>query len=184
MSCKAPIALEALIAYWQGEWPAEQEAALEEHLFGCASCTRRLEGLAALAGGVRAAVQDGAVGLVVSAPFVEAMRQAAMRLREYRLEPGGSVFCTIAADDDAVVSRLRAPLAGVTRLDLVRGRVGAPEQRVCDLPFDAASGEVLVLPPAAWLKTMPAFTMQMRLIAVDEGGERQIGDYTFNHSPS
>jgi len=52
------------------------------------------------------------------------------------------------------------------------------------VPFDAASGEVLVVPPAAWLKTMAAFTMQMRLIAVDETGERQIGEYTFNHSPS
>jgi hypothetical protein len=31
---------------------------------------------------------------------------------------------------------------------------------------------------------MPAFTMRMRLIAVGEAGEKQIGDYTFNHSPS
>jgi len=31
---------------------------------------------------------------------------------------------------------------------------------------------------------MPAFRMQMRLIAVGKAGEKQIGEYTFNHSPS
>jgi hypothetical protein len=80
---------------------------------------------------------------------------------------------------------VRAPLADVKRLDVVRTRDGgAPEARLADVPFDAETGEVLVIPSAAWLKTMPAFTMQMRLIAVDEAGDKQIGEYTFNHSPS
>ena len=56
--------------------------------------------------------------------------------------------------------------------------------RIADVPFDAATGEVFVIPSAAWLKTMPAFTMRMRLIAVGEAGETQIGEYTFDHSPS
>jgi hypothetical protein len=185
MTCKNPIDFETLVAYWLGEVPEQREATLEEHLFGCAHCTKRLEGLAALAAGVRAAVKDGKVSMVVSAPFVEAMKQAGLCLREYRLEPGGSVNCTIGADDHAVISRLRAPLAGVTRLDVVRIRGGGePEERLADVPFDAETGEVLMIPSAAWLKTMSAFTMRMRLIAVGEGGEKQIGDYTFNHSPS
>jgi hypothetical protein len=95
------------------------------------------------------------------------------------------VNCTIRADDDAVVSRIRAPLAGVKRLDVVRVRDGGgPEVRLADVPFDAERGEVLWIPSAAWLKTMPAFTTRMRLIAVGEAGEKRIGDYTFNHSPS
>jgi anaerobic C4-dicarboxylate transporter len=52
------------------------------------------------------------------------------------------------------------------------------------VPFDAAAGEVFMLPPAAWLKTMPAFTMRMRLIDVGETGETPIGEYVFNHSPA
>jgi hypothetical protein len=183
MSCANPIDFDSLVAYWLGEVPEAREATLEEHFFGCAHCAARLEGLAALAAGVRAAVRDGSVGMVVSAPFVEAMKQAGLSLREYRVEPGGSVNCTIRAADDAVVSRLRAPLAGVKRLDFVRMRGGEPEERLADVPFDAEAGEVLVIPSAAWLKTMPAFTMRMRLIAVGESGERQVGDYTFNHSP-
>jgi len=185
MTCEDPIGFETLVAYWLGEVPEKREAMLEEHLFSCAYCTERLEGLAALASGVRAAVKDGKVSMVVSEPFVEAMKQAGLCLREYRLEPGGSVNCTIRADDDAVISRIRAPLAGVKRLDVVRMRGGGePDVRLADVPFDAETGEVLMIPSAAWLKTMPAFTMRMRLIAVGAAGEKQIGDYTFNHSPS
>jgi hypothetical protein len=85
----------------------------------------------------------------------------------------------------AGAKRLRAPLAEVERLDVVRMRGGGePDTRLADVPFDAVTGEVLVIPSAAWLKTMPAFTMQMRLIAVSDAGEERIGDYTFNHSPS
>lgn len=184
MTCKRPLDFEALVAYWLREMADQQEATLEEHLFACAHCTERLEALVALAAGVRATVKAGKLSMVVSERFVEAMKQAGLSLREYRLEPGGSVNCTLGADDDAVVSRLRAPLAGVKRLDLVRVHAGAPETRVTDVPFDAQAGEVLVIPSAAWLKTMPAFTMQMRLIAVGERGEKQLGDYTFNHSPA
>ncbi|MGB8437583.1 MAG: hypothetical protein WCE38_25335 [Burkholderiales bacterium] len=185
MTCENPIGFETLLAYWMGEVPEKREATLEEHLLGCAHCTRQLEGIAALASDVRAAVKDGKVSMVVTAPLVEAMKQAGLNLREYRLEPGGSVNCTIRADDDAVISRMRAPLSGVTRLDVVQMRDGgAPDARLADVPFDAVTGEVLVIPSAAWLKTMPAFTMRMRLIAVGEAGEQQIGDYTFNHSRS
>jgi hypothetical protein len=185
VTCTTPIDVETLVAYWLGEVPEPREAALEEHLFACAGCSQRLETLAALAAGVRAAVADGRVSLVVSAPFVEAMKHAGLKLREYRLDPGGSVNCTIAPADDAVVSRIRAPLAGVKRLDLVRLHDGqAAEARITDVPFDAETGEVLVIPSAAWLKTMPAFTMRMRLIDVGERGERPLGEYTFHHSPS
>lgn len=184
MSCANPIGFETLVAYWLGEEPEEREAMLEEHLFGCAHCTKRLEQLAALGAGVRAAVRDGMVSLVASGPFVQAMEQAGLRLREYRVDPGGSVNCTIRADDDSVISRLRAPLEGVRRVDLVRiPGGGEPEARVADVPFDARSGEVLVVHSAAWLKTMPAFTMRMRLVAVGEAGDSPIGEYTFLHSP-
>jgi hypothetical protein len=184
-SCQDSIGLETLVGYWLGELAEAREVSLEEHLFGCAHCTRQLERIVAMADGVRTAVRTGTASMVVSAPFVVAMQQAGLRLREYRLGPGDSVNCTIRVDDDAVVSRMRAPLAGVRRLDLVStlGR-GEPEVRMADVPFDADSGEVLLIPSAAWLKTMPAFTMRMRLVAVAETGEHPIGDYTFDHTPS
>jgi hypothetical protein len=186
--CAAPIEFEKLVAWWLGELPEAAAAPLEEHLFGCAHCTRRMEELAALAEGVRAAVRGGRVSIVVSAPFVEAMKRSGMRLREYRIRPGESVNCTIRADEDAVISHIGGSLGGVTRVDVVQrvsvGGVDEPELRLEDVPFDPAAGEVLFIPEAAALKAMPAHTVRMRLIAVGEAGEAPLGEYTFVHTPS
>lgn len=180
------IELERLAGYWLGEARAADERGLEEHLFACARCAGTLEWLAALGEGVRGAVRGGRVGLFVSARFVEALVQAGMQLRQYGLGPGGSVNCTIRAEDDAVVSRIRAPLAGVQRVDVLQrviaGGVEEPEERLADVPFDPAAGEVLFVPAAARLKGMPSHTLRLRLLAVEPAGERPLGDYTFLHT--
>jgi anti-sigma factor RsiW len=180
------LSLETLIAYWLGELPAAEEGPLEEHLFACAGCSARLEALAALAAGIRATVREGRVAAVISAPFLEALKRQGLRIREYRVPPGGRVACTLRADEDAVVSRLQAPLAGVKRVDALRrlevaGEV--TETRVENVPFDPAAGEVLHLPSAAGLRKLPAHTLRVRLVAVDAAGEREIGEYTFAHTP-
>jgi anti-sigma factor RsiW len=180
------ISLETLIAYWLGELPAAAQEPLEEHLFACASCSARLEELAALASGIRAAVREGKVKAMISAPFLDALKRQGLRIREYRVPPGGRVNCTLRADDDAVVSRLQAPLAGVKRIDaLQRLELGGEvfETRLEDVPFDPAAGEVLSLPSAAGLRKLPAHTLRVRLVAVDEAGERPLGEYTFAHTP-
>ena len=187
MICERPLPFETLTAWWLGELRETEAEAVEEHLFSCAHCARRGEELAALAAGVRTAVRSGAVGLAVSAPFVERLKEAGLRLREYRLAAGETVNCTLRADEDAVVSRLRAPVAGVTRLDVLQrlevGGVEAPEVRVEDVPFDPEAGEVLFVPTPAWLKQMPAHTFRVRLVAVGAGGEAAIGEYSFVHTP-
>jgi anti-sigma factor RsiW len=173
-----------LVDYWFGDLEPAREQAFEEHLFGCARCTTRLEELIQLGAGIRAAFRDGAVRAVIPHVLLEAMRQERLRLREYRLAPGSSVNCTIASDDDFVVSRLEAPLGGVQRVDLVTmDEHGAPAVRFEDIPFDAATGEVLVCPAPAALKMRPAFIHRMRLIAVEAARERTLGEYTFVHTP-
>ena len=57
-----------------------------------------------------------------------------------------------------------------------------PEIRLEDVPFDPASGEVLVVLPGA-LRTMPSHVAVTRLVAVGEAGETAIGEYTFAHTP-
>lgn len=178
-----PIELETLMAYWLGERESEE---VEEHLFACAACSARLEEVAALGAGLRAVVREGRVAAVVSAPFLEALKRQGLRIREYRVPPGGRVECTLLAQDDAVVSRMQAPLAGVKRLDLLwRIEAGgeAAEARIEDVPFDPAAGEVLSLPSAAALRRQPAHTMRIRLVAVEEAGERSLGEYIFAHTP-
>jgi hypothetical protein len=175
---------ETLVAYWLGELPAAEAEKLEEHFFACAPCTGRLEWLAGLAEGTRAALRAGTVGMIVTPPFVEAMKRAGMRLREYRLDPGGRVDCTITADDDAVVSRISAPLAGVTRLDVLRDIDGKQQIESSDVPFDPASQELLFVLRPAMLRKLAAHVVRVRLVSVEEGGRRTLGEYTFNHTPS
>jgi hypothetical protein len=135
---------------------------------------------------VRAAVREGAIALSLTAGFLEHMKRAGMRIREYPVAPGGTVHCTIRAEDDAVVGRLEAPLGGVRRVDVLHDYVagGRIERwRLEDVPFDPQAGEVLFSPSAAALRKLPANTLRVQLLAVDEVGERPLGEYTFAHTP-
>jgi len=180
--CSTPISFDALVDYWFGELAAHEDERVDEHLLGCAACSRRLDGLATLGAGIRSAFRNGAVGAVISPTLLQEMKREGLRLREYPVDPGGSVNCTIEASDDAVVSRLRVSTAGASRVDLeLLSELGTG--RLTDIPFEPAADEVIFCPPAARLKQAPAFVQRMRLLAVDESGERALGDYTFVHTP-
>jgi len=181
-NCIAPIPFAALVDYWCGELPRNEDERIEEHLLGCAQCSERLGDLVRLGAGINSAFRSGEVRAVISPLFVQEMKQEGLRVREYHVAPGGSVNCTISAADDAVVSRLQATLENATRVDLVHVYEQG-ESRLPDIPFEPAAGEVLFCPAAASLKKSPAHTATIRLIAVDEAGEHPIAEYTFVHTP-
>lgn len=176
------VELDELLAYWMGELEPGQEALVEEHYFDCDECARRLQEIEALADGVRCAFGAGEVAAVVTPAFVEQVRGQGLPLREYRLAWNGSVNCTVLPEDQFLFGRLAAPLAGVTRLDAIVAV--EDEHRIEDIPFDAATGEVVMAPSVARLKAMPAHCQVVKLVAVEEGGERVIGEYTFFHAPT
>lgn len=182
-TCKA-LDFAQLAAYWLGELDDGAQAQVEAHVFACEHCTQRLHFLAETGAGVRALVRQGALAVVVTPAFLDELRAQGLHLREYRVGPGGSVNCTIAPQDDFVVSRLQAPLERVARLDAEVHVEGGPHERYRDIPFAPAHGEVLMLPPAATLRAIKApTTHRVRLLAVDDGNERVIGEYRFNHTP-
>jgi hypothetical protein len=173
--------LPTLFAYWLGELDESREAAIEEHYLACAACSAQLAEVEALSEGVRRAFASGSFGTVVTPAFAERLRGQGMRLREYRVACNGSVNCSVGPEDQVLVSRLQAPLEGVERIDLVIKREGT-ERRLEDVPFDAAGGEVVVLPSIAYVRTLPTHTFSWRLLAVGAEGERLLGEYVFNHS--
>lgn len=182
MNCASPLDWDSLLGYWLGEIDADSAARIEEHYLGCASCCRRLEQLASLAGGVRAAARTSDVNMVVTGPFVRRLAEHGLRVREYHVPHNGSVNCTVAADDDVVVARLEAQLGDVPRLDLVTlGSDGEMMLRQEDIPF--ARDGVVVSTRITTLRALPATTLHLRLLAVDADGERSLGEYTFNHTP-
>lgn len=171
-----------LLSYWLDELDEADAARVEEHLFECDECAARLREIVRLGAAIRQSLLDGRVTTAVTPAFVRRMKDAGLRLREYSPPAGGSVNCTISPQDDFVISHLRAPLEGVRQLDLEIDADGAT-RRVAHVPFDAASGEVTFIPPAAMLRTLGFATQRMRLFAVTPGAERLVAEYTFHHEP-
>ena len=60
---------------------------------------------------------------------------------------------------------------------------GIEHQRLSDVPIRADAGAVICQQSITWAKASPTATMIARLVAVDgSGGERLLGEYTFNHT--
>ena len=173
-----------LLPYWLDELGAGAAVEIEEHLFDCGECSAALHELVRLGGALRNELRSGNVSAVVSAAFVRRLQADGLRIREYTLQPGESVNCTVAPDDDLVISYLHAPLDEVRQLDLVFADFdGGSPHRSVHIPFDASAGVVAVVPPMAMLRSMGHARKRMHLLAVGNDSERVLAEYTFNHAP-
>jgi hypothetical protein len=180
--CKTPP--QDLLAYWLGELDEAREHVVEEHLFACAACSKKLEGVAALGAAIRAELLRGAFSFVTSALFIRRIKEAGWQVREYEPPAGGSVACTVTPDDDFVVAYLRAPLHDVGRLDVLIDDTTSGKHRANDVAFDPNADALATVTSTAYLKTLGHSQQRVRLVAVDGVEERVVADYTFNHSPS
>jgi hypothetical protein len=127
-------------------------------------------------------VRQGATHAVLTDAFVARVAAQGLRLREYRVPCNGSVHCTVAPDDDLLITRLEAPLADIEQLDVVFfGEAG--QHRLRDVPFNRSTGEVVLTPGTASVRAADAHTARFQLLAVDRQSEHLIGEYTFFHTP-
>jgi hypothetical protein len=171
-----------LLAWWLDELDEVEAHEVEKHLFECEDCSARLRELLQLGAAVKRALLEGHVAGAVNGRFIDRLREDGLNIREYRLAAGASVACTVAPDDDLVVSYLQAPLEGIRQLDAeFDDHTGV--HRTTHIPFDAAANQVAFIAPTALLKTWGVARQRVRLLAVTQGAERLVGEYTFNHSP-
>jgi hypothetical protein len=182
--CATPIEFSTLIEYWLGELDERASEHIDGHILDCGACSARLAEIVALGSGIRDAIVKGEVRAFITGDFVKRLGERGLRLREYRVPRNGSVKCSVAPEDEVVVARLEAPLEGVHRVDVISQFETHPPETIRDIPFDAASGEVVITPKIANLRVTAPHQHRLRLIAVDTGVERVIGDYTFNHTPA
>lgn len=182
--CGRPLDPAALLDYWLGEGPGPDDEAIEEHLLACDDCGRRLRGIVALAEGVRVLGGEGAVEMIVTPSFLEKASREGLRAREYRLRPGEHVNCTVTRQDDFLVARLVADLTGVSRLDIVAEQPGRPPRRIEDVPVGPGAGEVIVAQAMPAMRALGRDDLRLRVLSVEPGGERVLGEYDFHHSPS
>ena len=182
-SCTTPP--QELLAYWLGELDEVHELRLDEHLLACSACSERLRTIVDLGAALRGELLRGNnFGFMLPAAFIRRIKAAGLSVREYNLEPGGSVSCTITPEDDLVASYLHAPLRDVHRLDVVMQDPSAGTLRVSDVAFDPEADSLTFVPSVSYLRTLGHSQHRVRLVAVEGVDERVIADYTFNHSPS
>ncbi len=186
VTCSNPIDDAILADYWLAALPEAEEAAVDEHLLECDRCGARLREVAALAEGVRNLAREGSLRMIVSDAFLQRVAEEGLRVREYAPPPGGSVQCTVSAEDDILIGRLAANLRGAKRVDLaICDERGAEQLRLRDIPVRSEAVSVAYQESITFAKAMPTSTMIARLVTVDEaGGEHLLGEYTFNHTRS
>ncbi len=184
MNCSSPIDAAVLADYWLAALPGPEEEAVEEHLFGCDECGARLREVIALAEGIRGLARGGTLRMVVSDAHLRRVAEEGLRIREYAPPPGGSVQCTVRAEDDFLVGRLAANVSGAARIDLCFcDERGVEWSRMRDIPVNSAASSVVYQESIAAAKAAPTHTMIARLVAFDAAGtERLLGEYTFHHT--
>ena len=186
MNCSNPIDAALLADYWLAALASSDEGAVEEHLLSCDRCGARLREVIALAEGVRSLAREGTLRMIVSDAFLQRAAEEGLRVREYAPRPGGGVQCTVTAEDDILIGRLAANLSGAKRIDLcVCDERGVELGRLPEIPVNPAAGSVAFQESITFAKAAPTSKMIVRLVALDEtGGERLLGEYTFNHTRS
>jgi hypothetical protein len=173
-----------LLDYWFGDMDPAEIDRVDTHLFGCDACGAVVDRIAALGHATRAAFAAGCVAAVVSPRFVEQLMAQGLKVREHWVPCNGSVNCSAAPDDEVLVGRLQVALQDVQRLDLAADFDFHGETVwLHDVPFDAASAEVVLLPALATVRQLPAHVMRVRLLAVQATGTRELGHYSFHHRP-
>lgn len=185
-SCTKPIDATVLADYWLAALPEAEEEAVEEHLFQCDECGATLREVISLADGLRDLARQASLQMVVSDAFLRRAADEGLRVRQYAPPAGGSVQCTVTAEDDILIGRLAADLKSARRVDLsICDERGAERLRMRDIPVNPSAGSVIVQESITFAKAAPTSTMIMRLLSVDEaGGEQLLGEYTFNHTRS
>jgi hypothetical protein len=186
MNCSNPIDAAVLADYWLAVLATPEEDVVEGHLLGCDQCSARLGEVIALAEGVRKLAREGSLRMVVSDGFLKRAAEEGLRIREYAPPPGGSVQCTVTAEDNMLIGRLAADLSGAKRVDLcICDENGKEQLRLPDIPVSADASGIVYQESITFAKALPDNTMIARLVALDESGsERLLGEYTFNHTRS
>ena len=181
--CPAPIGFAAVVDYWAGDLTRTEEDRIEEHAFTCADCARELAAAEVLARGIAAVVREGRLDSVVTDAILNRLAADGVRVRMYTLEGRGIVPCAVWADDDLVVSRIRADFTEVDSVTIVTRQASGEEiSRLSDVAIRPGQREILNAFSAAHLRKLPPTRVRMTVTAQIGSGERTIAEYTLEHA--
>lgn len=175
------IAFERLAMLALGELQGAEALAVEDHVLGCDACATVLERLLDLGEHVAAAIRDGGALMLAGRGLVERLARDRMVTRTYRIARGGQVACTVDAEDVYTAVHLALDTHGLRQIDLVYESPSAGF-RIADVPFDPAGDEVVFVQPGEYLRTLSTERKTLRLVAVEDTGDRVLGEYVLNHA--
>jgi Putative zinc-finger len=183
--CPSPIGFADVVDYWAGDLNRADEDRIEEHVFTCADCARELAAADALARGIAAVAREGRLHSVVTDAILNRLAADGVRIRTFTLEGTGIVPCAVWADDDLVVSRVRADFSQADSVSIVtRQASGEVISRLSDIAVRPGQREILNAFSAAQLRELPATRVQVTVTAQIGSGERTIAEYTLEHAGS
>jgi hypothetical protein len=181
--CTTPVDFADIADYWAGDLPRAAADAIEDHVFTCAECARRLAEGEALARGLATAVRAGRFQSVVTDALLNRLASDGVRIRMYVLEPGTVVPCSIWTDDDLVVARIRADFSGVESVTVVTRRASGEEiSRLSGVVVRPGQREIINAISAEHLRRLPSCQVRVTVTAQGESGERTLGDYVLEHA--
>jgi hypothetical protein len=133
-----------------------EEQAIEEHLFECDHCGHQLRQIIALADGVRRLAREGSLRMIVSDVFLQRAAESGIAVREYIIPQGGSVECTVTAEDDILIGRVAASLSGTKRVDMcICNENGVEQLRLPDIPVHSMASSIAYQESITFAKSLP-----------------------------
>ncbi len=176
------IAFERLAMLALGELSEEQRPEVEEHVLGCDHCASVLEALLDLGEALPRVVRAGDGRMLPGRALVDLLDREHLVTRTYRIDAGGQVACTVDAKDVYTAVHLGGvDTRGVKRIDWLYESPSA-QYRVEDIPFQPGDREIVFVQPATYLRTLATERKTIRLVAMDDAGERVLCEYTLNHT--
>lgn len=169
---------ETLVALWSGDLPEAEAAEVDEHLFACDACAATSHRLCGLVAGLREVIPP-----VISHARRDRMAASGTRIRLTTCVAGGKATAVFGREVDLLVHALRADLSGAEQVDLeVVGTDGVRLVSLEHVPFDPASGEVLIACQRHY-QALHAGDSQpiFRLHVVEGGTRRHLADYLVHH---
>lgn len=181
--CDTPIDAAVLADYWAECLPAAEEAAVEEHLFACDACGDRLRELTALVEGIRTLARGADLRMVVSDDYVRQARAEGLRVRQYDIPAGGTIHCTVTADDDMLIARFAADMTRAGHVDLsFCDEAGVERGRLRDVPVRQDAGAVIFQESIGFAKGSPSEVLRVRVLGMESDRERILAEYTLLHT--
>jgi len=181
--CPTPVGFADVVDYWAGDLTQAEEERIEEHVFTCIDCARELAVAEALARGIAEVVREGRLHSVVTDAILNRLAADGLRIRTFTLEGEAIVPCAVWADDDLVVSRIRANFAEVDSVTIVTRQASGEEiSRLSDVTIRPGQREILNAFSAAHLRKLPATRVQVSVTAQIGSSERTLAEYTLEHA--